>query len=174
MKGIIGLLLFIAAIVGLIFFQIESKKNQWNNLTTGGGEGVGVVTNKFKGISFYYSVNGVEYQKSSRTNPRGMVDGEKYTVYYDKRNPRNSVIDLTKPVIEEGIFVNDCSSILARVRTGENGLLKFQYNYHGKQYIRYHKVEYEDYSGKGPFLVKINRNQPSIAYMISQKCPPND
>lgn len=168
LKWYLCLLIATLSLGALGYFRLSSGKTKVMNLNREGIKTYGIVTNKFKGIDYTYSVGSEVVRIGQRTRPRGLLDGEIFEVIYDKNFPSQSIINFHKPFIDTVNYDVVCASFLASV--GNNSLIKIKYFYNNRLYERYHVADLSKFRSQGPYKVLVNREKPEQSYLIDDKC----
>jgi hypothetical protein len=170
MKGVLALIAFIALVVGIFFYELNTQREKWAYLTKEGETTVGTVQVRYKGMDITYIVNGKRYKFGLRGKQRGLFSGEKYTVYYDRDKPSKSIVDFKIPIYDTLKFTSICVNHFEKIGGHEHGLIKFEYDYQGVQFDRYHKIRVNSINSPGPYKVWVNNSNPKLSYFTGKRC----
>lgn len=170
MKGVLALICFIALVVGIFFYNMNTKREKWTYLTKEGETTAGIVQVAYKRVDITYIVNGKSYKYITRSKPRGIFSGEKYAVYYDPNQPSKRVVDFTTPMYDTLNFTSICVDNFEKIGNNSGGLIRFEYNYNGIQLVRYHRIRVNSINSPGPYKVWVNNSNPKLSYFTGKKC----
>jgi hypothetical protein len=170
MKGVLALIAFIALVVGIFFYELNTQREKWAYLTKEGETTVGTVQVRYKGMDITYIVNGKRYKFGLRGKQRGLFSGEKYTVYYDRDKPSKSIVDFKIPIYDTLKFTSICVNHFEKIGGHKHGLIKFEYDYQGVQIDRYHKIRVNSINSPGPYKVWVNNSNPKLSYFTGKRC----
>ena len=170
MKELLLLIGFIALVVGIFFYNMNTLRAEWAYLTKEGEITVGTVQVRYKGVDITYIVDGKRYKYGQRDKPRGIFSGEKYAVYYDRNNPSKSAVDFKTPMYDTLNFTSICVDNFEKIGNNSGGLIRFEYNYNGIQLVRYHRIRVNSINRSGPYKVWVNNSNPKLSYFTGKKC----
>jgi hypothetical protein len=169
-KELLLLIAFIALVVGIFFYNMNTLREEWTYLTKEGETTVGTVQVAYKGVDITYIVDGKRYKYGQRDKPRGLFSGEKYKVYYDRNDPSRSAIDFKTPMYDTLDFTSICVDHFKKIGGQNSELISFKYDYQGAQLERYHRIRINSINSPGPYQVWVNNNNPKVSYFTGKKC----
>lgn len=167
MKTLKNNLLLIIFSVSVLTFAIY-KNIEFVNLRYTGEITEGEVVKGVRYITWSYFVDGKYYRVNySKSHASYVVDGEKYIVYYDPKNPSNSLMSFQDPIIDPAIFDTVASLPLTLELKSRNPWIDFSYIYDGKRYKRTHSLHLKEnfISNNTCYSVYVNSEDPRISYI---------
>jgi hypothetical protein len=174
MKKLKNNLVLIIFSVTILSYAIY-KNIEFVNLRYTGEKTEGEVVKGLRYITWSYFVDGKYYRVNySKSEASYVVDGEKYIVYYDPKNPSNSLMSFQDPIIDPAIFDTVASLPLTLELKSRNPWIDFSYFYKGKIYDRTHSLHLKENfkSNNECFSVYVNSEDPRISYIdLKAKTP---
>lgn len=155
-----------------IYFLMQRGKLNKNNLLENGGQAIGEITSVYaRNMTWEINVQGNTFRKKESVH-QGMKEGEKYLVYYDKKNPNNAFIDLFNPIYQKDFFFTACATGVKILDSSEKGFIQYFIEVDGRKYKRYQDVSFpEHFEFVESYKVNYNIDNPSIAYIdLGNRC----
>jgi hypothetical protein len=144
------------------------KTINYRKLSENGAKIEGTVFFGFRYITWKYQVAGQMYEvRLSKSDYPFIIDGEKYVVYYDIKNPSSSIMSFTEPIIDPNMFDTITSIPLNANYDKGSKLISFYYIYKGDTIKREHRYKFnKSFSVKEKtFPIYINSKNPKISYI---------
>ena len=92
-----------------VLISIKIKSNRISELYKRDTKTIGVINVQGKNFEYFYVINGIQYSARNSIRFYGMLDGEKYWVYYDVEDPSFSYLSSSRPYIDDSLFAKTCS-----------------------------------------------------------------
>lgn len=159
------LTILILTIVGYSFYRAYTL----NKLYGTNKKTIGLVYNQGKNIVYYYNVNGVKLKGIIPRSQNYYLGGaEEYYIYYDSIDPKESVIDFTKPHIDSQFFSQATSLPINTSFAVGKQFVQFRYIVNNDTLSRsvYYEFTRETMHTKNKtFRVLYKKTDPSVAYI---------
>ncbi|KXX71219.1 hypothetical protein [Flammeovirga sp. SJP92] len=155
--------LLVVIFVFALFYQHNTSKDE---LLIIGDDAICTITETDPSIKIKYQVNGVDYFDFIDENVEGCQQGESFHIRYDKDNPENYKVLLSKPVFNFNHFGKTQTTDITKKLLNYKKI-SFSYVVNGIQYKRdqYLPIGFDsDIMAKAE--VRFDVENPRIAYVI--------
>ncbi|OAV43605.1 hypothetical protein [Lewinella sp. 4G2] len=170
MKELFSLVIVTLIIIGIFQYRMKSTQERYEYLHSINAPVTGQVQKIAKGTKYTFTFRGKKYTKTTGKQMRSLIDGEKYTVFMDPNDPQNSIIDFHLPMYDTSRFTQACATKIQFLSTGSSQLARFNFNYQGQEFKRFHYAARDSCFSTKPSMVWVKLSDPRISYLTCKPC----